>query len=277
MSYLMRDGIAVYYETRGTGPAILLTHGFAATGRMWSRQLEMLTTSFTVIAWDLRGHGRTDSPADFQAYTEAETLADMAAILDVHGVSRAIIGGHSLGGYMSLAFHATHTDRVSALLLCGAGPGYRNDAPRQAWNATAHQLADEIEGGGLEQLRGRSPEVDPSDHKSVGGLASAARGMLTQRDSRVIESLPTIAVPTFISVGSNDESYLGATEYLEAKIPHARRTVFDGAGHAANCELPDQFNMALHQFLVANSDTFAEKATSFASAVGTASTAGDVR
>lgn len=65
---------------------------------------------------------------------------------------------------------------------------------------------------------------------------------------------------TFISVGSNDQSYLGATEYLEAKIPRARRTVFDGAGHAANYELSDQFNAALDQFLVANSDAFAAKA-----------------
>jgi pimeloyl-ACP methyl ester carboxylesterase len=260
MSYVLRNGVAVYYETRGTGPAILLTHGFAATGRMWSRQIEMLTRNFTVIVWDLRGHGRTDSPAELQAYSEAETLADMAAILDAHSVSRAIIGGHSLGGYMSLAFHAIQTNRVSALLLCGAGPGYRNDAPRQTWNATANRLADEIERGGLEQLRDRSPEVDPSDHKSVRGLVNAARGMLTQRDSRVIESLPTIAVPTFISVGSNDQSYLGATEYLEAKIPRARRTVFDGARHATNYELPDQFNAALDQFLVANSDTFAAKA-----------------
>jgi pimeloyl-ACP methyl ester carboxylesterase len=259
MAYVLRDGVAVYYETRGTGPAILLTHGFAATGRIWSRQIEMLTRDFTVIAWDLRGHGRTDSPAESQAYSEAETVADMASILDVHGVSRAIIGGHSLGGYLSLAFHATQPERVSALLLCGAGPGYRNDASRQTWNATANRLADEIERGGLERLRDGSPELDPSDHKSVTGLVNAARGMLTQRDSRVIESLPTIAVPAFIAAGSNDKSYLGATEYLEAKIPHAQRTVFDGAGHAANYELPDQFNAALGQFLAANSDAFAAK------------------
>src|SRR6266702_7879141 len=99
MAYVLRNGVAIYFEVHGTGPAILLTHGFAATGRMWSPQLEMLARNFAVITWDIRGHGRSDSPASPAVYTQAETLGDMVAILDALGVSKAIMGGHSLGGY----------------------------------------------------------------------------------------------------------------------------------------------------------------------------------
>lgn len=258
MAYVLRDGVAVYYEVHGSGPAILLSHGFAATGRMWAPQIEMLTRNFKVVLWDLRGHGRTDSPAEPAAYSQAKSLEDMAGILDALGIQKAIIGGHSLGGFLSLAFHAKYPERVAALVLSGAGPGYRKDAPREAWNATANGLADEIERDGLEWLRDRGAEGDPTDHKSAAGLINAGRRMLTQTDGAVIESLPSISVPTFISVGSQDSSYFAATEYLEAKIKGSQRHVFDGAGHAVNHDMPEAFNAALCGFLGSNSTAFAD-------------------
>ena len=193
MTYVLRDGIAVYYEVHGSGPPILLSHGFAATGNMWAPQIEMLAQDHQVILWDLRGHGRSDSPVESDAYSQEQSLGDMAAILDALGIQKAIIGGHSLGGFLSLAFHAKHPERVAALVLSGNGPGYRKDAPREAWNATANGLADKIEHGGLEWLRGQSAEVNPDDHKSAEGLINAGRWMLTQTDATVIESLPSIS------------------------------------------------------------------------------------
>ena len=61
----------------------------------------------------------------------------MAALLDAVGAKTAIVGGLSLGGYMSLAFHATHPERVEALLIIDTGPGYKKDEPRDGWNANA--------------------------------------------------------------------------------------------------------------------------------------------
>ena len=249
MAYLLRDGVAIYYEARGKGPVVLLTHGFAATGRLWDPQVELLARGFTVVRWDLRGHGRTDSPDDPGAYGRDQALGDMAAILDAVGARVAIVSGHSLGGYLSLAFHAAHPDRVAALVLSGCGPGFRKNAPRDAWNKVANGLADEIEREGLAWLRGRGAEGDPSDHKSVAGLVHAGRLMLTQADGLVIESLESIDVPTFIAVGANDASYRGGTDYLAAKIKGARRHVIADAGHAAGVERPDAFNAALAGFL----------------------------
>ena len=82
----------------------------------------------------MRGHGQSDYPADPAAYSEALTVADMAALLDEVGADRAIVGGLSLGGYMSLAFHRAHPQRVRALLIIDTGPGFKKDDARDAWN-----------------------------------------------------------------------------------------------------------------------------------------------
>ena len=95
---------------------------------MTSRRM-LLSRDHQLVTWDMRGHGQSDSPEDAIAYSEATTIADMAGILDEAGAERAIVGGLSLGGYMSLAFHLAHPERVRALMLFDTGPGYKKDAP----------------------------------------------------------------------------------------------------------------------------------------------------
>ncbi len=115
---------------RPSGPAILLTHGYSATSQMWRGQVEALSKDHRLVIWDMRGHGRSDSPDDPALYSEPATVADMAALLDTVGAKTAIVGGLSLGGYMSLAFHRVHPERVEALLIIDTGPGYKNDEAR---------------------------------------------------------------------------------------------------------------------------------------------------
>ena len=103
MPRLNRDGVKLHYEVHGSGPVILLTHGYSATSQMWTGQVEALAKDHTLVTWDMRGHGQSDYPADPAAYSEAATVADMAALLDAVDAREAVIGGLSLGGYMSLA------------------------------------------------------------------------------------------------------------------------------------------------------------------------------
>jgi pimeloyl-ACP methyl ester carboxylesterase len=243
-----RDGARIYYEDAGRGPALLLTHGYGATLRMWDPQVAALSDRFRVLRWDMRGHGESDSPEDPGAYTHAATVGDMAAVLDTAGVERAVVGGLSLGGYMSLEFHLRHPRRVRALVLCDTGPGYKNDDARDAWNRYAEGFARKYEEEGLGVL-GTSAEVRVARHRSAIGLVHAARGILVQRDARVIESLPQIRVPTLLVVGSEDKPFLTGMEYMAAKIPGSGHVVIDGAGHAPNLEKPGEFNEVLARFL----------------------------
>src|SRR5436190_14720963 len=234
MAMLDRDGVKIHYEVTGDGPALLLTHGYSATGQMWQGQLATLSPHFKVITWDMRGHGASDYPQDQAAYSEALTVADMAALLDAVGAEQAIVGGLSLGGYMSLAFYRAHPDRVRALLIIDTGPGFKKDHAREVWNKRAHDTGDRFEREGLEVLKSASRERSSVTHRDASGLARAARGMLTQRDARVIESLPDIKVPSLIVVGADDTPFLAASDYMAAKIPGAQKVVIPAAGHAVN-------------------------------------------
>jgi pimeloyl-ACP methyl ester carboxylesterase len=248
MAYLNREGVQVYYEEAGAGIPVLLSHGYSATSKMWQGQLDALADEYRLIAWDLRGHGQTDSPAEARAYSEAATVDDMAAVLDAVGVERAVIAGLSLGGYMSLAFNVKYPERVLALMLFDTGPGYKNPQGRDGWNETALARAKAFEERGLESL-GRGAEVRIAQHRSAQGLAHAARGMLAQFDSRIIESLPGINVPTMVLVGENDQPFIGASQYMATKIPGARLVTLPAAGHAANIDQPEAFNAAVRSFL----------------------------
>jgi pimeloyl-ACP methyl ester carboxylesterase len=251
MTYLDRDGVKIYYEVDGAGPTILLSHGYSASTKMWDGQVAALKDRYQVVTWDMRGHAQSDSPADQAEYSEAATVGDMAALLKAVGAEKAVIGGLSLGGYMSLAFYARHPEMTRALMLFDTGPGYRNPKGREAWNETAFRRAVAFEEKGLASLGG-SDEVRVSLHRSAEGLARAARGMLAQFDSTVMDILDKIAVPTLVLVGADDQPFLGATDYMAGKIPGAKRVVIEAAGHASNIHQPAAFNAAVEEFLKEN-------------------------
>jgi pimeloyl-ACP methyl ester carboxylesterase len=249
MSKLNRDGVNIYYEVHGSGSPLLLTHGYSSTSAMWRGQIEALAKRHTLILWDMRGHGQSDYPDDAAAYSEALTVGDMAALLDNAGAGSAIVGGLSLGGYMSLAFYRAHPERVRALLIIDTGPGFKKDDARDAWNKRAHETGDRFEREGLEVLKSASRERSSVVHRDASGLARAARGMLTQRDAGVIETLPHIKVPSLVVVGADDAPFLAASDYMAAKIPGAQKVVIPAAGHAANIDQPQAFIDAVLPFL----------------------------
>jgi pimeloyl-ACP methyl ester carboxylesterase len=245
------NGIEIDYEETGRGRAVLMSHGYSATGRMWDGQHRVLGDRYRLISWDMRGHGQTVSPDDGTQYSLDLTVADMKALLDHLGVKTAVIGGLSLGGYVSLAFYLAHPQMVEALVICDSGPGYRNAEAREKWNERARSRATELEARGLDALSGRSREMQEAvkRHRSAQGLAHAARGMLAQTDARVIDGLPSIAVPTLVIVGDKDEPFIAPCEYMAKKIPGARLEVVKDAGHSSNLDQPDAFNRVFVDFL----------------------------
>jgi pimeloyl-ACP methyl ester carboxylesterase len=247
MATLSRDGVGIHYEVHGNGPAVLLSHGYSATCRMWDGQIAAFADRYKMIVWDMRGHGQSDTP-DQSAFSESETVADMQAILAACGETRAVIGGLSLGGYMTMAFHLRHPEMCRALMLFDTGPGFKKDEARDAWNQRARQRGDDLESQGFAAL-GASDEVRMSQHRSALGLARAARSMLAQENAGVINSLPAIAVPTLVLVGANDTPFLAAMDYIAGKIPGAQKVTIPDAGHASNLHRPAAFNAAMGEFL----------------------------
>src|ERR1044071_10273534 len=89
MPKLNRDGVNIYYEVHGSGPPLILTHGYSSTSGMWQGQIAALSRHYKLVLWDMRGHGQSDYPENPAAYSEALTVADIAALLDTVGAEKA--------------------------------------------------------------------------------------------------------------------------------------------------------------------------------------------
>ena len=171
----------------------------------------------------------------------------MAALLDAVGAERAVIGGHSLGGYLSLAFHLAHPERVAALVLIDTGPGYRNDDGRAKWNRMAEAYAADLDERGLapSAQRGAAPLGPPRRRRSRPRRPPDPH----PADAAVLESLPAIAVPALVIVGEKDKPFLAGSRYMAAKIPDATLVVVPGAGHAPNVTHTAEFDAHVRTFL----------------------------
>ena len=222
---------------------MLLSHGFSLTSEMWDQQLPFFSAQNQVVTWDMRGHGDSSYPESPSDYSEDLAVSDMAALLDTVGADTAIIGGLSLGGYLSLSFYAAHPERCRALMLFDTGPGFRRDDARAQWNERCRKQGDRLEADGLRETH------YPGTHRNAIGLAHVAREMMTQSDDRVMRILPEIKVPVLIVLGANDTPFLGAANYMEKKIPNATKVVIPDAGHVSNVDQPEAFTAAVQDFL----------------------------
>lgn len=239
----------IHHEVTGTGPAVLLTHGFGASSHMFASTVAAIAAAgHTAIVWDMPGHGRSDAPDDSSQYSTASFLNAMTAILDEAGADQAVLLGHSLGGFLSLELALAHPERVAALALVDTGPGFRNDAARAGWNDMAESYARNLETKGLAGLPG-STEMIGGIHSTAVGLAITARNVLQQHDGHVIDGLPTITVLTLVVVGERDKPFVGGSHYMATKIPNATLAVIEGCGHTPPISHPDEFNVVLADFL----------------------------
>lgn len=227
---------------------VLLTHGFAASSHMFASTVPAIVADHTAIVWDMPGHGRSEAPDDAEQYSVTGSLDLMLGLLDEADAERAVVLGHSLGGYLSLQFALAHPDRVSGVVLVDTGPGYRNDAARDVWNEMASDYAVNLERHGLDGLPA-SAELSAGRHATAVGLAHTARRVLVQHDAHVIDGLPTIAVPTLVVVGERDEAFVKGSQYMAAKIPDATLVVIAGCGHAPPVTHPEPFNRALRAYI----------------------------
>ena len=255
MPSLHANGIDLYYESQGTGPAVVLTHGFADSGALWHAQVEALRDRYQVVTMDMRGHARSQAPADLGLYTQDQVVEDLRAVMDDAGVTRAVVGGHSLGGYTSMRFYQRYPERVRGLILSGTGPGYRKLKGAAGWTAINEKSAAKLEARGIDLVfddreagLGRHGGEAPIHH-TIRGLVNVRRGVM--RMPPLVEC-SEIAVPTIVLVGERDEPFRGASEYMAAKIPNATGPVIvAGASHWANYDDPASWNAAVEAFLAA--------------------------
>ena len=252
--------MSLYLESHGSGPALVLIHGWGLHGGIWAALVEALRDRWRVISVDLPGHGRS-APLDGPYTLDAISSAVAAAVPD-----EAAWLGWSLGGRVALAA-AARGQAITRLLLVGTTPRFirGDDWPHAMPAAELQQFADALRDdweGTLQrflalQARGSQKARDelralreglfahgaPQPQALAGGL-----DILRSADLRAL--LPAITQPALVVHGSRDTlAPPAAAEYLATTLPHGRLALIEGAGHAPFLSHPEAFLAALRGFL----------------------------
>jgi pimeloyl-ACP methyl ester carboxylesterase len=221
----------LHIDARGAGPAIVFTHGYGRTGDTWAGQADALAADHHVVTWDLRGHGGSGVPPGL--YTREDALADLAAVVDAAiavGGGPALLVGHSLGGYLSLAHTLLRPETVRGLALLSTGPGFRNPESREQYNEGIRKVA------------------------RASGLPDNVGHVAIQQDSMVIDRLDEITCPTVMICGADDRPvYVAGVRYLAERLAQASMVEIEGAAHEPHLDRPDEVTAALrsHEALLA--------------------------
>jgi pimeloyl-ACP methyl ester carboxylesterase len=255
------DHAELSFDDRGTGPVVVLVHGFPLDHTMWQHQIEALAGDYRVLSPDLRGFGRSTGAS--MTTTMQRMADDLAAMLDGLGIAQPVtLCGLSMGGYVAWEFWRKYGNRLGALVLCDtrAAP----DSPEAA--ANRRKVADDVMTSGpapvaesllpklfapqsLEKNREVVEQVRRSiESADARAIAAAQRGMAARSD--FTDRLGDIDVPALVLVGSED-AITPATEMraMAEAMPRARFFEIAGAGHMAPLEDPQACNAHLLAFL----------------------------
>ena len=249
MPSISLTGRSYFYEDRGAGVPLLLFHGFPFSSESFWPQLDAPPEGVRLLVPDHRGFGQSDAssgPVSMEAFAE-----DGLALLDALGLSTALVGGVSMGGYVAIALTRLDPSRVRGLLLVDT----QSLADDEAGQARREATARDVETNGTQALvdgmlpkllaEGVSPQVKARveqlmRRQSAQAVAAASRGMASRQDGKDI--LSRFSGPCAIVVGAQDP----ITPIEKAKVMHelvggSTLHVLEGAAHLPNLEQPDQF------------------------------------
>ena len=255
----IRSGDAqLFYESIGSGPAVVLLHPFPLNHHFWDDIVPHLATRYRVVLPDLRAHG--DSEAGDGPVTMAKLAADLDLLCRELAITRATFVGVSIGGYTLFEFWRRYRARVAALVLANT----RSSAETPDGRTARLQIADKVEREGtaafiddlLQKLFSKTTLANRPDiadaaramakQMSPADIAQVQRGMADRANS--IPTLATINVSTLVIAGADDSVPLSELELMHQRIVGSQYRVIAKAGHYAAMEQPAEFGRLLRTF-----------------------------
>ena len=259
------DGSRLWYEDHGSGPVLVLVHGWCMSSAVWRFQFETLASSFRVIAPDVRGHGKSEKTVD--GYHFAGFAADIAALFRHLDISHALLAGWSMGAQVALQACPLLSDRLSGLALISGTPRFTatEDFPHALGALEADGMGVKVRRNMGRALAGfmtrmfAAGELDDSElavqvHDVLNSIVLPDPDMafqslhsLATADMRSL--LPALDVPTLIINGDQDRICLPpASDYLASSIASSEHVVIHGCGHAPFLTHSGQFNEYIECF-----------------------------
>ena len=247
------DGINIAYARRGQGAPLVLIHGYPLDHSIWDPLAPFLEHNFDLIIPDLRGFGASEAmQADLSIVDYA---SDIAGLLTHLGIRKAYIAGHSMGGYVALAFAREYEERVSGLAMVSSQMAADTPERKEGRIATAKQVLQTGAGPVAESMAPKlsaQPEWQGFARGLIlrqppAGIAAALYAMAGRPDSS--EMLAAFPFPVVIVHGDADELIpVQKGREMKAALPAAHFVELPGAGHLPMMEKPEQVAQALKFF-----------------------------
>ena len=257
------SGRRLRYLHAGSGWPLILLHAFPLSADLWRPQLDRVTRGWHFLAPDLRGFGRGSlSP---QSMTMDEMAADVSGFMDAMEIDRAVIGGLSMGGYVTMALYRLAPERFTGMVLANTKASLDSPEGRaareqmielvrdQGPSAVADQMLPKLLGATSQHAR---PYLGPLvrrliEGNSAEGIEAAIHAIKDRPDSFL--TLERTAVPALVVTSDEDVIIpVSESEAMHRVMPRSQLVVLTTSGHLSNLEVPDDFSEALGNFLTAN-------------------------
>ncbi|UCE23399.1 MAG: 2-succinyl-6-hydroxy-2,4-cyclohexadiene-1-carboxylate synthase [Candidatus Zixiibacteriota bacterium] len=256
-----------HYVTHGDPDkrSLLMLHGFTGSCADWDYIAGALTSSRRCIAVDLPGHGKTAAakPEDYQM---EKCAADLVALLNDLGIGSCDLTGYSMGGRLAFFLAIHYPEKFDKVVIESASPGLAIEGERRDRVKQDHELSDALRNMPIEEFIDqwyRMPLFATMDQTSEAFESMRARRLTNSRDGLSLslrmmgpgaqpslwEKLPGIRPKLLLVTGSLDEKYTRMASGIVKLCPAARVVIIDGAGHNVHFEKPEEFVIAVNQFL----------------------------
>ena len=250
MQKLTVNHLSLAYDRRGRGAPLVLIHGYPLDHSIWEEVAPFLSPTFELILPDLRGFGESDSTD--APYTMTDLAGDVSALLDHLGIESAYVAGHSMGGYVALAFAQAHPSRVRGLALVASQAAADPPERREGRYANARQIAEQGIG---ETVAGMTPKLSAEERvqkyvhdlmkrQKAAGFIGSLRAMAERADT--LSMLAAASFPVLLIHGDADGLIpLQRAREIQAAVPRAQLVELPGAGHMPMLEHPQAVAEAL--------------------------------
>ncbi|MBO2945525.1 alpha/beta hydrolase [Paenibacillus sp. F411] len=257
MEKVICNGKTICYLEQGQGEPVILLHGFCGSSSYWEPVLPQLH-GYRFIVPDLRGHGKSDAPMG--PYTIEQMADDVLMLMDELEVPKAVLLGHSLGGYITLSFAQRHSERLNGFgLIHSTGYSDSDEAKEKRLKAVSTiqgaGITDfidslipglfapgnrEIQTGSIQKAKEIGYQTPPQ------GAVGAALAMRERPDRRDVLSATTL--PVLLVAGEKDE-LIPEERVFTTDHPNVTQAVISGAGHMSMMEAPQELARTMDSFL----------------------------
>jgi 3-oxoadipate enol-lactonase len=247
-----KTATGIAYDVQGSGPVVVLLTGSNLDRRMWTREAEWLATSYTVVRYDLRAHGESDT-----ATAPFSHLADLTSVLDELKIQKATLIGLSAGSTIALEAALEVPARVERMVLAGPAIGGFVGKVRPSFPAAMTDAIQAREWRKVSEalLTTVVFEAPPESRALVRQMVTENERLWTvdrklmKPPINAAERLASIRIPTLVVVGERDLSQIEHAELLAARIPGAQLVKVPGGAHIVNLTSPKEFDAAVRAFL----------------------------